>query len=641
MSHPKKIFSFSVLDILFLLPPLAFAAWIYLIPPFQTFGYHTLFSDDAIFAMMARKVLSEGLQGAYHLSWGPLFPWLIAYLNNFFNIPLDEGGRVITGMSLTLRVIPVYFLAKLIFNRLAGFLAALLATIYIFILIPQEAALSEGLYTLIVSTGFLVSLLALKTEKIIYYILSGVIWGAAYLTRFEGWFFLTPLLLLTATEVLNTEKRRHSVKLIAALLLSFFIIILPYLSFVRQVYGAWSLNPRVNIALVAPGNNFTLIKDNYGISTPAQIYFSGEHKYYTSDLWHPTPLTFWRALGRSWPTFSITPGNYLNFFHSHTPVILYGGILGLILNIYLIFRRKISLTITLTAIFALMFSILDFSLTTLEFTSPVIFNPNGNIVLFFDQFYRMVSTEGYPGPLVRDLLIITTTSLWFIFKKRHFKLLLKLFQNEKLKLFLPLSLLLGLIPLLFNSFASKYTVVLGSIFFIYAVFFLLQVISFLKTLLIIRYSMHILFILTFVWFNFSFVYQALSTRENQYKSSDLQIQFLKEPGLAILKDNGPGAKIAVFHEAPVFYAKGIPFYFAADSNITLKQSLNYFEENNVEYIVLSSPQYYSWKQLRPLLLPTTNIPHWEMIYSNPPAGRDVKVTDTHSDVLVTVWKYID
>lgn len=640
MAFLKKILVLYFKDFLLLTPIMVFAAWVYLIPPLQTFGYHTLFSDDAIFAILARKVLGEGLQGAYHLSWGPLFPWLIAYLNKFFNIPLDEGGRIITGLSLTLRVIPIYFLAKLIFNRLTGFLAAFLATIYIFILIPQEATLSEGLYTFIVSTGFLVSLLALKTEKIIYYILSGVIWGTAYLTRFEGWFFLTPLLLLTAADVLNVKKRRQSVKLIAALLISFFIIIFPYLSFVRQVYGAWSLNPRVNIALVAPGNSFTLIKDNYGTSTPAQIYFSGEHKYYISDLWHPTPLTFWRALGRSWPTFSITPGNYLNFFHSHTPIILYGGLLGLILNIYLIFRKKIYLTITLTAIFALIFSVLDFSFTTLEFTSPIIFNPNGNIVLFIDQFHRMISTKGYLEPLIRDLLIIAATSFWFIFKKQYFKLLLKLFQNEREKLFLPLSLFLGLIPLLFNSFASKYTIVLGSILFIYTVFFLLKVTSFLSQK-ITKYFMYILFILTFVWFNLPFVYQALDTRENQYKRSDFQIQFLKEPGLAILKDNGPGAKIAVFHEAPVFYAQGNLFYFAADSNIPLEKTLNYFEANNVKYIVLNSSQYYSWIQLKPLLLPTTNLTKWKMIYSDPPSGADVKVTDTQSDVLVTVWKYVD
>lgn len=645
----KKIFKpfFSLLDLLFLMPILIFAIWIYLIPPFQTFGYHTLFSDDAIFAMLARKTIEEGPWGAFHLAWGPLLPWLNALSNIFFNVPLDEGPRIITGISLTLRVIPIYFLAKFLFNKTAAFVAIFLISIYTFLLIPAEATLAEGLYSLIVFTGFLFSYLALKTEKISWYFFSGAIWGLAYLARLEGWFFLIPFLILTTLRLTVREKNRfYTFKLLIVSIIGFIVISSPFLIFIKQSYDSFTLNPRANIVLVSPGNLFTLYNDldrntNQPI-TPAQIYFSGEQKYYSSSLWHPTPFMFWRAIGRSWSTLSIIPNIYLNFFREQFPIILFGGIIGLLLTILLVFRKNLNLLISLIAISGLIFAILDFSLTTIEFTSPILFNPNGTFILFIDQFYKMLNTAGYLNPLIRDLLIFIITFTYFIKKKENFLKLIKLFYSDRLRLYLPLTLFLGFIPLFFNSFASKYAIVTGTIFSLYTGFTIVLLYQLINKFIPKKYYLiPILIILScFFWINRQQIYHTLDTREAQYKINDFKINYLKKPGLVILKDHGPGAKIGVFYEAPVFYAKGIPFYFAVDSNITLEQTVKYFEINKVDYFVLTIQSFYSWPHLKPLLLPTTKLQNWKMIYSDPPIGTKISITNTSSDVLVTVWKFI-
>ncbi len=650
MFSPKKTPIVSCLDILFLSPILAFAAWIYLIPPFETFGMHTLFSDDAIFAMMARKALEEGPQGAYHLSWGPLLSWLIALLNKLFLIPLDEGGRIITGASMFLRIIPAYFLAKYLLNRFAAVITAFLVTIYVFLLIPQEAALAEGLYSLFIFTGFFFSFQALRTDKIGWYFSSGLTWGLAYLTRLEGWFYIVPLLLLSGFKLMSKTNRILTLKLLFASIIGFLLISMPYLSFVRQAYGSWMLNPRMNISLVVPGNSFTLYKDNYGNSTPAQIYFSGDPKYYISNLWHPDPLTFWRAVGRSWAMTLPTPIAYYNFFQEKSMPLFVFGLLGIFITLYTAFRKRLQLLFLLIAVAGLGFILIDFSLITLEFLSPVIFNPEGNLQEAIKQFERVISLPEYQVWLRRDAIIAALTLFFIIIRRKQFSKIADQFYKERVKLYLPLSLFLGFVPLFFNSFAGKYTLGTGAIFALFSgVSIALTSSLIIKTAnKIIPHFPHtllvtivqVLVLIGFFGLNYQQFNLTLDTRETQYKRQDFQISYLKNPGLAILKDHGPGAKIGVFHEAPVFYAQGVPFYFAADSNITLEQSINYLEENSVEYMVLNSSQYYSWKQLKPLFSSTTDLPNWKMIYSDAPAGKEIKITDTQSDVLVTVWKYI-
>ena len=654
MATRKKAPFFSVTDFLLISPIMALAAWVYLIPPFQTFGYHTLFSDDAIFAMMARKALEDGPRGAYHLSWGPLLPWFIALLNKFFNIPLEEGGRIITGISLFLRIIPFYLLAKYLFNRFAAFIAVYLITVYTFLTIPQEAALAEGLFSLIVFTGLLFSFLALKTERLSWYFLSGFTGGLAYLARLEGWVFLTSLFLLTGLKAVTLKKQRFLVfKPLLILVFLFLLVASPYLIFIREAFGSWNLNPRMNIVLTAGANYFDPYIDNNGTTTIAQVYFSGDPKYYNSNLWHPTPYLFWRSLGRSWGTVSTIPTLYFDLFSKQASLLLVLGFLGLFLTLYNTFRNRLSLLLTTIALLALCLYLLDFSLISLEFLSPVIFNPEGNLNLVFNQFLKMLLLKDYQSWAIRDTTIIAATALFIITRKEN---LLKLAQHlylQRLNIYLPLSLLLGFIPLLFSGFAVKYAMVTGAILALLTGFFVSSLSSVLvKTtrkicpplpIIHIAVVIQILVLFSIFWTSKPQFDQILvDTREAQHKLQAYQVSWLKNPGLAILKDHArPGAKVATFYEAPAFYAQGIPFYVMTGSNIPLEQTLSYLEKNKVDYLYLDKTQgFLIHKSLQPLLRGESKSPNWKMIYSDPPQEK-AWLNESNPDILVTVYKRLD
>ncbi|KKR81023.1 MAG: hypothetical protein UU26_C0006G0010 [Candidatus Daviesbacteria bacterium GW2011_GWC1_40_9] len=577
----------------------------------------------------------------------------MVFLNKFLSIPLEDGGRVITGIALFLRIIPAYFLVKLILNKTAAFIAIIFVALYPVIKIPQEAALAEGLYSLIIFSGFLFSYLALKTEKIVWYLLAGITWGVVYLARLEGWLFLIPLMFLTALKLFYEPKKKLvTIKLLAVSILATFTISLPYLTFVHQVYGSWNLNPRLNIIMTAPVSTFVPYKDYNGITTLAQAYFSGDPKYYKSNLWHPTPFLFWRALGRHWSTLSITPTLYFKFFKETIPLLTLLGGLGIVLTILAIFRHKLQLILIGISFFALGFSLLDFSLVSLEFLSPVIFNPEATFWRLLDQFWRMLSTKGYFPGIARDVIVIVSSLSLLIIKRGEVKKFVQQFYLQRLKIYLPLSLFFGFLPLLFHNFATKYAAWVVPVLVIFASFFISSVCSSLIRVLPKKYPflpalpidkiIPLLTVFSLLWMIKPLVDQSLDTKYSQYKQNNFFYDLRKKPGLVILKDHGPGAKIAVFYEAPVFYAQGELFYFMTDSNVPLEETLNYLEENQVDYLVADRDQaYLTHKPLRPLMLAETKLSNWQMIYSDPPPGTDILVTDTHTDMLVTVWKRID
>lgn len=652
MPSLKKPPVISILDVFLLLPFIIFAAWVYLIPPLQTFGYHTLFSDDAIFAILARKTLEDGPNGAFHLAWGPLFPWTIAALNKLFAIPLEEGGRIITGASLLLRIIPFYFLVKYLFNRAAAFIAVYFVTIYTFLTIPQESALTEGLFSLIVFTGLLFSFLALKTEKLSWYFLSGLTGGLAYLARLEGWVFLTSLFLLTGLKALTLKKQRlFTLKPLFILTFTFLIITSPYLVFIREAFGSWSLNPRMNIVLTAGANYFDPYKDRDEITTIAQVYFSGEQKYYNSNLWHPTPYLFWRSLGRSWATVSTVPTLYFNLLKEQTPSLLILGILGLLLTLYNIFKKRFNLLLLTLALLTLCLFLLDFSLISLEFLSPIIFNPEGNLYLVFNQFLKMLLLKDYQNWAIKDVTIILITSLLIIIKRGDLPRLMLHLHSQKLNIYLPLSMLLGFMPLLFSGFAPKYVIIIGAILAAYSGFLIVSLSSSLSTTIHkifpnVQYSaiyaaVSVLALVGLFLANKpQFDKIAVDTREAQYNLQAYQISWLKNPGTAILKDYGPGAKVATFYEAPAFYAQGIPFYVMTGSSTPLEQTISYLEKNEVDYLYIDKTQgFLIHKNLLPLLKGNTILPGWQMIYSDPP--QEKAWLNDNPDILVTIWKRLD
>ena len=134
-----------------------------------------------------------------------------------------------------------------------------------------------------------------------------------------------------------------------------------------------------------------------------------------------------------------------------------------------------------------------------------------------------------------------------------------------------------------------------------------------------------------LWISRSLYSQSAIVKEQKYYSRFSE-RIRKEPGLAILADHGPGAKIANFYEATAFYARGETFYLPYDGNkISAQETLGYLNQNDVDYIVAVRYGAYKHVGLEPFYNPDSKIHGWKPLYKDP---------ENNADISIIVWKKV-
>jgi len=200
-----------------------------------------------------------------------------------------------------------------------------------------EFPMTESLVSLIVLSGFFVSIKALKTERTIWYIFAGCLWGLSYLTRLETWIFITPLILLTLLKLINYKKEvLKTVTMTSLGMVAFLVVAFPYLSFTKEAYGSWTLNAKIPIYLSSlPTSIFGLYQDQVvGLTTPAQVFYSGNPYMYTAELLHPPLSEILLELYRGWSGGGMSKIflDYLEHMWVTLPQILILGLAGILIS---------------------------------------------------------------------------------------------------------------------------------------------------------------------------------------------------------------------------------------------------------------------------------------------------------------------
>jgi hypothetical protein len=101
---------------------------------------------------------------------------------------MQLSAQLASSLAAVLLVIPMYYLGRELFNRAAGFWAALM-----FQCLPASSrvladGLSEGVFLLFAASALLASAIALRRRSLLASALTGLCGGLAYLTRPEGAF---------------------------------------------------------------------------------------------------------------------------------------------------------------------------------------------------------------------------------------------------------------------------------------------------------------------------------------------------------------------------------------------------------------------------------------------------------------------
>jgi 4-amino-4-deoxy-L-arabinose transferase-like glycosyltransferase len=205
-----------------------------------------LHNDGAHYLALGKKIISGDLAGGIHAYWPPLYPFLIG-LTSLFTDEFEFAGRLVSIASGSLLVVPTYFLIREFYGRVPAYYGTTLIAIHPSLIESSGWVLTESLYTLIFTTVVLIGWRALKHGRTRTFFVTGLLLGAAYITKPEAIAFMGLFLLLAVATTFF--HRNHSFRSFALgylfLFIGFTIFLFPYVVVINHKTGQWTFSQKL------------------------------------------------------------------------------------------------------------------------------------------------------------------------------------------------------------------------------------------------------------------------------------------------------------------------------------------------------------------------------------------------------------
>lgn len=201
---------------------------------------------DAVFFIK----LADNIFNFKELGWisfhEPLFYSFVTALLNFITDDSYVSAILISKISAVFLPGLVYIFAKDVFSRQIAIIAAILILFFPHIRAVSSSPQSESFYLLLITISSTLLWHAWQNKSFILAISSAIFFSLAYLTRSEAVF--TMFFLLVSLNIFNNLKENYLfyAKISATVLIAFTIIASPYIFYLSQHYGAFTLGTKTS-----------------------------------------------------------------------------------------------------------------------------------------------------------------------------------------------------------------------------------------------------------------------------------------------------------------------------------------------------------------------------------------------------------
>lgn len=218
-----------------------FAVVLYLATRLYNIMSLPLFTDEAIYTRWSQIARFDPNWRFISLTDGkqPSFVWIDMVFMKFTSDPL-LAGRLVSVFAGFLAMVGLFFLAKELFGKRVGIIAAFLYIIYPFSLVYDRMALYDSLVAAGAVWSLFFEILLIKHKRLDLALILGMVLGASVLTKTSGFFFIYLLPFSLLLFDFKNKKRKE-------LFIRWGILAVVSVVFAYAYYSILRLSPFLNI----------------------------------------------------------------------------------------------------------------------------------------------------------------------------------------------------------------------------------------------------------------------------------------------------------------------------------------------------------------------------------------------------------
>ncbi len=200
--------------------------------------------DGIFYALLGKQLITGHFVKGLSAYWPPLYPALIGVFSLAFR-DLEVAGKLVSVVTGSLLVIPVYFLSLDLYGKKSAFWAALLVGISPDLISISTQLQVESTYTLFFITAIYLGLSALE-GKPGRYLQAGLAFGACYLLKPEAIAYagLMLVLIYAARPIKKVPFPRLTLKALG-FVLGFTLLAAPYLLYIHHTTHRWIISEKL------------------------------------------------------------------------------------------------------------------------------------------------------------------------------------------------------------------------------------------------------------------------------------------------------------------------------------------------------------------------------------------------------------
>ena len=255
-----------------------------------------VWGDEPFYLWLGRNWLTgrgysfTGYSDVHHTPLYPLLTGLFYLLTRDMALS-SRICYILFGAALGL---PIYGIAREMYDRRAGYVTLALLALYppLTAAVLRWGTLTEPPYYLFVYGGLYMALLALRRNAAWQYVLAGLCFALAYLTRPEAIAYVAVVGIVLAF-VRLCERRLLAKETIVGLLLygaAFALLFLPYAYYTAQHTGYWMVSEKAGVTFVtgiglSQGDTAAFDRGTWGLDTTGlEVFFFSHESYNVSML---------------------------------------------------------------------------------------------------------------------------------------------------------------------------------------------------------------------------------------------------------------------------------------------------------------------------------------------------------------------